>query len=195
MSNLHKLLQGLDISSTCIRFLKTLLERLHKYGVFAGVALGTDNLYDFKLIVTLISNFMIKFFIQSMNTTVVEEKKGRSGPVPENISDLLTPRSVAYWFMDDGGCKSYKSKNRAYRFSTHSFPFEDQKRLIQALQDNFSIAATIQNERSHYRLYIRSSSTQRFLDLIRPYIHPCFDYKIQNSSGVATPPKAVGSDL
>ena len=51
---------------------------------------------------------------------------------------------------------------------------------------NFDIDATIQKDRSNYMLYIRSKYTERFVNLIRPYIHPCFDYKIQNSSGVAS---------
>ena len=88
---------------------------------------------------------------------------------------------LAYWFMDDG---SYTSKkNRTYRFNTQSFPFGDQQRLIEALKMNFDIDATIQKDRSNSILYIRSSSTERFLYLIRPYIHPCFDYKIPKRGG------------
>ena len=80
--------------------------------------------------------------------------------------------------MDDG--HSYQNgRNRAYVLNTQSFPKEDQEKLIQALSHNLGIHATIQKQRSHYILYIRSSSTQRFLYLIRPYIHPCFFYKIQ----------------
>ena len=107
--------------------------------------------------------------------------KGRKKRVPENIHELLTPRVLAYWFMDDG---SYTSKkNRTYRFNTQSFPFGDQQRLIEALKMNFDIDATIQKNHSYtsnYTLYIRSKSTERFVDLIRPYINPCFSYKIQN---------------
>ena len=79
--------------------------------------------------------------------------------------------------MDDGSYTS--NKNRTYRFNTQSFPFGDQQRLIEALKMNFDIDATIQKDRSNYMLYIRSKSTERFVNLIRPYIHPCFDYKIQ----------------
>ena len=80
--------------------------------------------------------------------------------------------------MDDGN--SYQNgRRRAYRFSTHSFPLKDQEILVQALKDNFDIDATIQKQRSYYRLYIQSKSVQLFLELIRPYIHPCFDSKIQ----------------
>ena len=81
--------------------------------------------------------------------------------------------------MDDGTCKCYKSKNRAYRFSTNSFPLEDQALLVQVLRDNFGIHATIQKDHQYYRLYIREKSAQRFVNLIRPYLHPCFYYKIQ----------------
>ena len=63
--------------------------------------------------------------------------KGRKKRVPKNINELITPKALAYWFMDDGGCKSYKSKNRTYRFSTHSFPCSDQALLVQILRDNF----------------------------------------------------------
>ena len=87
--------------------------------------------------------------------------------------------------MDDGTALFRKAK-RYYVFNTQSFIFEDQKRLVQALKDNFDIDATIQKQRSQYILYIRSKSMNRFVDLVRPYIHPCFDYKIQNSSGVAS---------
>ena len=45
---------------------------------------------------------------------------------PENISDLLTARALAYWFMDDGASTSKKSISRTYRFSTHSLTLEDQ---------------------------------------------------------------------
>ena len=65
--------------------------------------------------------------------------------------------------------------------AAQSFPFEDQEILLKALIKNFGIHATIQKDRSRYmfRLRRRSKSTERFVNLIRPYIHPCFDYKIQ----------------
>ena len=41
--------------------------------------------------------------------------KGRKKRVPKNINELLTPRGLAYWFMDDG--TSYRSgRHRAYKF-------------------------------------------------------------------------------
>ena len=79
--------------------------------------------------------------------------------------------------MDDGN-SFQNGRHRAYRFSTNSFALEDQSLLVEVLRDNFDIDATIQKDRSHYRLYIRSKSNQRFLYLIRPYIQTCFAYKM-----------------
>ena len=79
----------------------------------------------------------LKFYYDLFYPLQRDPEGGRKKLVPKNIGQLLTARALAYWFMDDGTCKSYKSKNRTYRFSTHSFPFEDQEILIQALRDNF----------------------------------------------------------
>jgi hypothetical protein len=90
----------------------------------------------------------------------------------------LTARGLAYWFMDDG-C-SFQIKQKCYLvFSTNSSSLADQQKLVEALRDRFEISATIQKHYSYYRLYIRSKSTERFVDLIG--IHPCFDSKIQNN--------------
>lgn len=112
----------------------------------------------------------------------IDEHKLRKKRIPQNIGKFLTPRALAYWFMDDGTYNS-KSKNnsnsRTYVFSTQSFPLEDQELLVQALINNFSIHVNIQKDRSMYKLYIPVTSTVPFLQEIRPYIHPCFDYKIK----------------
>nr|YP_009720770.1 putative LAGLIDADG DNA endonuclease [Ostreobium quekettii]QGQ61982.1 putative LAGLIDADG DNA endonuclease [Ostreobium quekettii] len=106
------------------------------------------------------------------------EYKGlrRKKRVPKDINKILTPRALAYWFMDDG------TYNRSYRFSTQSFPYSDQQILVKVLRNNFGIEATIQKQNRYSTIYILSKSAKGFVELIRPYIHPCFDYKIQNTA-------------
>ena len=108
------------------------------------------NLCGFKLIVTF-GLSELKFYDSLFYT--VDEGFRRKKRVAENIHELLTPRVLAYWFMDDG---SYTSKkNRTYRLNTQYFPFGDQQRLLEALKINFDIDATIQKDRSYCLLYIR----------------------------------------
>ena len=68
--------------------------------------------------------------------------------VPKNIDELLTPRALASWFMDDGSYRTKKAK-RYYVLNTQSFhpnpvrvsfsayPLEDQNKPVQALSHNF----------------------------------------------------------
>ena len=102
------------------------------------MVLGIDNLCGFKLIVTfglhratpglrppLVSSGLPDFKFYDSLFYLDYKYKGlrrRAKPgAPENIHELLTPRALAYWFMDDGN--SYQNgRHRAYMFSTHSFP-------------------------------------------------------------------------
>ena len=78
--------------------------------------------------------------------------------------------------MDDG-TYAKRAHHRIYRFLTHSFPLSDQEILVKVLRDNFGIEAT--KDRAYYMLSVIGESNQKLVDLIRPYINPCFDYKIQ----------------
>lgn len=90
--------------------------------------------------------------------------------VPLNIGSLLTEKSLAYWAMDDGD--NHKS---GYILNTSGFTLEDVKVLQAVLYDNWELETSIH---SRNRLYIRSSSRNKFLSLIRPHFHNSMLYKI-----------------
>ena len=102
----------------------------------------------FKLIVTFgLSEFQFCYDLFYPAHDPEGDGWSRNKRVPENISELLTPRALAYWFMDDGYSLNINQK-RYYVFSTHSFPLEDHEILVKALRGNFSIEATIQKQYS-----------------------------------------------
>lgn len=95
--------------------------------------------------------------------------------VPVNIEKFLTdPLSLAVWFMDDGGVKSDKTNPT---ISSHSFPREENKRLIKCLQKNFDLKVNLNWDGKGCRLYIPKGSIKRFLDLVSSYIPPSMKYK------------------
>ncbi len=49
--------------------------------------------------------------------------------VPDLIDRLLKPRSLAYWFMDDG-CKS----RTGYPLCTHGFSYSNNTKLLKVLK-------------------------------------------------------------
>ena len=58
--------------------------------------------------------------------------------VPSNIQDLLSPRSLAYWIMDDGSFTG-----SGLKLHTNAFSLEELNLLIKALDKNFSIKASV----------------------------------------------------
>ena len=90
--------------------------------------------------------------------------------VPKNIYDLLTPISLAYWIMDDGG----KSGN-GFHFATNAFSVEDVNLLVKVLHGKFGLKCSIH---SRNRIYIWASSSLQLANIVRPYVHNSMAYKI-----------------
>jgi hypothetical protein len=64
--------------------------------------------------------------------------------VPDFIHRLLTPRALAYWYMDDGSVKRNKDgKIISCVLNTQGFSYHDQKILAQALGSNFGFQVNI----------------------------------------------------
>nr|QVG61562.1 hypothetical protein [Rhizoctonia sp.] len=90
--------------------------------------------------------------------------------VPQNISELLTPISLAYWLCDDGG-----KNGKGFHFATNAFTAEDVKLLVSVLQDKFGLKCSIH---SRNRIYIWASSTTQLSNIVRPYVPSSMAYKL-----------------
>jgi hypothetical protein len=96
--------------------------------------------------------------------------------VPSNISSLLiSPLSLAVWFMDDGG-----RRNDCYGLflNTLSFTKTEQEMLQECLRKNFSLDSRLHWVQDGYRIYIPSASARRFCEIVYPYIIPSMQYKL-----------------
>ena len=105
----------------------------------------------------------------------------RKKRVPKLIHKFLTPRALAYWFMDDGSYYYNKSKNsqtKVYYLNTQGFSYEDIKILKKALKFKFNFDTNIYRDRKYYLLYIQPQSTDDFRKLVRSFILEIFDYKL-----------------
>ena len=89
--------------------------------------------------------------------------------IPKMIKKVLTPLSVAVWFMDDGSRKSLK--HNAYNIHTLGYTKKDLRILQGALEDNFDIETSLHSQRGKYwRMYIPSNSAKQFTELIKKYV-------------------------
>ena len=108
------------------------------------------------------------FYIRNKTTNA------RQKCVPAKIQQYLTPRALAFWFMDDGTLS-----NQDYIFSTQSFVLSDQKRLQKALKKAFGLQINIHKDGNKYRLYVCRNSETRLRQLIGEFIHPKFKSKLK----------------
>ena len=97
--------------------------------------------------------------------------------VPSNIHKFLTPKAVAYWFMDDG-TYNYNRNTKNYLFSTQGFKQHEVQTLCDALKFCFDISASVHKDGDKYRLYINAKSSSSLIELIDPYILDTFRYKL-----------------
>lgn len=103
--------------------------------------------------------------------------------IPKNISQLLIdPLSLAIWHMDDG-CLDFRIKEHCNAtFATFSFLKRDCEFLAKTMLTNFNLLIKVHKNsmrgKLYYRLYVASKSMNQFINLIQPFILPCFFYKL-----------------
>nr|YP_010003058.1 hypothetical protein JXX86_mgp28 [Ulva sp. TM637]AZP40113.1 hypothetical protein [Ulva sp. TM637] len=114
----------------------------------------------------------------SLFTKKLTLSKKRQKRVPKHISKLLSAKVLAYWFMDDGTHKVTKAGTIVYGLSTQGFNYPDQLLLVSALKKTLDLHATIHKSGPYFKLYIKAVSSQKFYNLIKPFILPCFYYKL-----------------
>jgi len=94
--------------------------------------------------------------------------------VPDNIYELLTPRGLAYWIMDDG------SRHRSgLHISIYAFSSNDSDKLMFVLQDKFNLKCSIHfNRDKKPRIYIFKESMDNLITLVKPYFIKEMLYKL-----------------
>lgn len=95
---------------------------------------------------------------------------------PRLIEKLLSPRSIAHWYMDDGAQK-WKGKSRGVRFCTDNFSHIECQWLVAALQRKYGLKATLQKKGHGYRIYISSHSYTKLKEILFSFLIPNMVYK------------------
>jgi len=107
--------------------------------------------------------------------------------VPKLIHKWLTPQAFAIWFMDDGSIKS--KHHHARILNTQGFTKKEVTRLIEVLEKNFNLQASLRKQREGYQIMIRGASAQALRALLDPYILPSMRYKLPPEKRLTPLPK------
>jgi len=99
--------------------------------------------------------------------------------VTRKILNKLTPFSIAIWYMDDG---CYNSLKKRAMLATNSFTYEENLLIQKYFREVWNISSHIGtcSTGTNY-IWLNTENTIKFFEMIKNYILPCFDYKINKS--------------
>ena len=94
--------------------------------------------------------------------------------IPDNICELLTPRGLAFWLMDDGS-----KHGDGMHIGVYGFTNMDVDKLMYTLQYKFNIKCSIHfNKEKKPRIYIFKESMDTLITLVKPYFIKEMLYKL-----------------
>ena len=99
--------------------------------------------------------------------------------VPQDLQ--ITDKVLAYWYMGDGGVWRGGRDKHSVKITmyTNGFEKQDVEFLIKKLK-KLEISSTIAQKKGNWVINISTASeVNEFMDLVKPYILPCFNYKLQ----------------
>ena len=96
--------------------------------------------------------------------------------IPDDLDLLLTPLSLAIWFMGDGSVKSKETNGRI--INTHAFTEAEINKTCLLLKEKFSLQTSIRRQKDGLQIYISAKSAIIFNDLIVEHMLPSFYYKL-----------------
>lgn len=94
--------------------------------------------------------------------------------IPENIEKLLTPRSIAVWYMDDG---YYYARDKCSYLYLGNVMREDAQRVCEALQTKFNLNCRTLVKKKGFAVYFPPSEVIKLKFLLSNYIIDLFKYK------------------
>lgn len=117
------------------------------------------------------SKFTNSLSFYGKNFYNIEKKK----IIPKFIYRSLTPRALAYWYMDDGSIKSKQSKGVLY--NTQGFFYKDVLLLCDILNKKFNLKASLRKQKEGYQIYISGHSYEIMRSIIYPFLIESMYYK------------------
>lgn len=97
-----------------------------------------------------------------------------------NVLRRLTPLSLACWFQDDGSLYSGGDRRlKGLRLATYCFSKEEHSVMQQYFLEAWKLHVNVVDRgRSYCYIGMNKENTEKFIELIRPFVHPTMRYKI-----------------
>lgn len=106
--------------------------------------------------------------------------QGKKYITPKALN-LLTSEAIAYWYMDDGGLGKYRFPNGRVAIDLYLNTYmsnQEHNSIINYFKHTYDIEFKINKNHGMYRLRIGKLQAPKFIEIVKPYILPGFEYKI-----------------
>ena len=151
----------------------------HLYDIFKNYVKTPPQLKLVKYKKNQIKTFNIRFATISSSTFTFFGKqfyKDKKKVIPKLIHRWLTPRALAYWYMDDGSMKSTQSKG--VLLNTQAFSHAEVQLLCNVLTEKFNLYCWPRKQKKNtYQIYISGKTYETLRNCIYPFIIPDMQYK------------------
>lgn len=123
-----------------------------------------------------------KYLQEIFSKFYVENGRKKVRTLPKDLYDNLTPLSLAILYMDDGYLGG-RNKNQAFIY-TSGYTLEENERFSKILWEKFGIESNVIVKKDNKRnkeypyIYIKTTSFEGFIEVIRPHIIPNLSYKL-----------------
>lgn len=99
---------------------------------------------------------------------------------PDLIQKYVTPRSLAYWWMDDGGKSCYNKdyQRKGFVFNTQGFTLTNVRLLCDGLTQKFGLHCWPKPNKKGFLIVISALSYDKMMCLLDPYLIPSMRYKL-----------------
>nr|AYQ94868.1 hypothetical protein [Microspora sp. UTEX LB472] len=133
---------------------------------------------------TLIESSLIFFGNMFYKYDPIQDKWVKN--VPLKVQTFLTPRALAYFYMDDGALK-WQGHSNAMRLCTESFSVEGVQRIQTSLKNLYNLETTLTKKKLKdgfvgRRIAISEKSSGAFCELIKPFLVDCMKYKVSGGN-------------
>lgn len=101
------------------------------------------------------------------------------------VLELLTPFSLAVWYMDDGNFTQRSNWSARLKISTDGFLESEVRLASEVISWKFNVLFNVHHHKEHWILQMsKGEMIAKFLAIVRPYIHPAMARKCPNFSSI-----------
>ena len=95
---------------------------------------------------------------------------GKTKCITRKYLNLLTPLSIAVWWMDDGSLSVYNGERRG-KLCTHSFSLKENKIIQRYFKVVWGIESSIKTEKGkYYFIRLNATNMKKLVNIIYPYV-------------------------